>query len=73
MTRKVTVKITARNEFAVFQAGKQIGQGSVTSQGNGSYGHGDSMGWGFTVDAPVTAEKIAAALTDERNSLYIIQ
>jgi len=73
MSRKVTVRMTGRNTFAAFQAGELVGQGSVTEQGHGSYGHGDSVGWGFTVEAPVTPAKIAAALTDNRNSLHIIE
>jgi hypothetical protein len=73
MSGKVTVKITARNEFSVFKAGRQIGQGSFTAQGSGTYGHGDSAGWGFSTKGAPTAENIAAALTDNTNSFYIIE
>lgn len=73
MSGKVTVKITGRGEFTAHQAGKQIGQGTITSQGNGTYGHADGCGWGFKTQGTPTAESIAAALTDEHNSLYIIE
>lgn len=72
------VQFKVMREVAVFHKGHKTGTRTVLAGegmvigSDGSYGHGDSMGWAFKVEkGQATAENILAALTDKTASLYI--